>query len=836
VVSRRATDPNASERADAPATDHHHDDKYSKLDHHHDTVYALILHYHDDRYSQLGHRHDDEYAPAGHLHDDRYSLLGHTHEGVYSPVSHNHDERYSLLGHLHDDRYALISHTHDASAIVSGVLHLDRIPTIPYTKTDFANQNLLTTSNVQFGNISGAAGTFTGDVGIGTATAGDKLDVVGAIRSSLGYKVGSDTIVDSYRNGIFNSLRSTTGKFYVDETRMFVRNQTDSVYRGISVLDLQIGDNTAIDSNRNAYLVSATADGFVSGWTGSGWRFTANADGELNNLRIRGRLDVYELLINQIRATNGNLFVTSAGRVATVTDLGGWFYALTFEDNIVPFAQDDLLRAQRFTGSGVYQSNVSVYSIAGNVVEVYRESGDPPAVGMDYVRIGNYTAASRQGTIYLSADDSDAPFIDVVDGIGNYSHWNTAGKIKTRLGKLTGITGQANEYGIIAGSNGYGDNDSWFKVSTHGARLNNVDLKMYSGGVQYANITPAGGFLGAPERFSWNAEAVTVSGWILENGRLTKTIVPTLYKQITVNLRADESSGHAGLQILQEEDPSVSTSRNHITVGRIMSTAYSWTNRWGFAFLYRSGSTTERRLFEISIDTNGNRLAQIAGMNFDYTGLWTGTGSSFAGIQARVTDSTRVIFAGATNYTGSNASFYVLPTGQVVMTKATISTADSGSRVEMSTDKLRFFQLQSGTEREMYIAPRFVDSEYYTCLDFRNVHGYRFEWYTAWSVPQVGWTLQLSSSSTNGSDLVLRGGGTSTTKAKMIADRFMFFGVPAASGMGGVARAPRWLGTWSLNPGSTQGLTPEDGDMYFNSNSMELRVYTNGSWKPAFVF
>jgi hypothetical protein len=42
----------------------------------------------------------------------------------------------------------------NASQMTSGVLALDRIPTIPYTKTDFADQALKTTSSVNFATVS----------------------------------------------------------------------------------------------------------------------------------------------------------------------------------------------------------------------------------------------------------------------------------------------------------------------------------------------------------------------------------------------------------------------------------------------------------------------------------------------------------------------------------------------------------------------------------------------------------------------------------------------------------------------------------------------------------
>jgi hypothetical protein len=639
--------------------------------------------------SYEGHNHDGVYAPLVHYHDDRYSLLGHTHDDRYSLLGHLHDDRYSQLGHLHDDRYGQLAAANTWT--LANTFQLAVVVPNAALDTHAVNRGYGNTLWVPLSRVVTAGDGLTGGGNLTT----DRILTLGTPGTLSEGSVNGVT-ADSHTHAITNyALGGTANQVNVAgagrllgsavtlslpqdihtlATPRFARlglgQAAHATYSldaigAVNASEYRVGTILTIDSYRHASIISAQGDGFASGWAGSSWRITSGAEMELTNLRVRGRLNVYELLINQIRATNGSLFVSSAGRVATVTDLGGWFYALTFEDDIVPFAQDDLLRSQRFTGSGVYQSNVSVYSIAGNIVEVYRESGDVPVVGMDYVRLGNFTAAARQGTIYLSSDDSDAPYIDVVDGVGNFAAWNAAGSIKTRVGKLTGITAQANEYGIMAGSNGYGIYDKWFKVSTHGAQLNNVDLKMYSGGVQYAEITQAGGFLGSTDRFSWNAAAVTVSGWELEAGRITKTIAPVASKKFSVNLRADEAAGHAGLQILQEEDPTSSSNRNHMTVGRIMSTAYGWTNRWGFAYLYRSGSTAERRLFEISIDTNGNRLAQIAGWDFDYNKLWTGTGSDFVGMQQRVNSSTRVFFAGATDNAGADAVFYVQANGDI---------------------------------------------------------------------------------------------------------------------------------------------------------------------------
>lgn len=64
---------------------------------------------------------------------------------------------------------------------------------------------------------------------------------------------------------------------------------------------------------------------FASGFAGSGYRVdygvseASKASAEFDNLTVRGRMRVYELLIQQIRATNGSVFVSSSSKAATAT-------------------------------------------------------------------------------------------------------------------------------------------------------------------------------------------------------------------------------------------------------------------------------------------------------------------------------------------------------------------------------------------------------------------------------------------------------------------------------------------------------------------------------------
>ena len=99
-----------------------------------------------------------------------------------------------------------------------------------------------------------------------------------------------------------------------------------------------------------------------------------------------------------------------------------------------------------------------VSSVSGATATVIAATGfsnnDFPVKGDDFVRIGNTGTPSRQGTIYLTSDDSNAPYMDVKDNIDSYGDWHDASTTKVRVGNLSGIT----DAGLNAGSSlsGYG--------------------------------------------------------------------------------------------------------------------------------------------------------------------------------------------------------------------------------------------------------------------------------------------------------------------------------------------------------------------------------------------
>ena len=200
-----------------------------------------------------------------------------------------------------------------------------------------------------------------------------------------------------------------------------------------------------------------SSENFATGFTGGGWKMSSVADFQANNMTLRGTLSVYELLIQQVRATNGSIFVSSTGKVATVTSQT----SITFEDpsnhGVTPFAVDDIILTQRVQLGGssgtsnqiVKRVFAKVTALNGVTATLGAVSGAPTnvstiEVGDDFVRIGNEgsntASLARQGGIYLTADDSGAPFIDIFSGVSSYATWNSGNKIKARLGRLDGIT------------------------------------------------------------------------------------------------------------------------------------------------------------------------------------------------------------------------------------------------------------------------------------------------------------------------------------------------------------------------------------------------------------
>ena len=127
---------------------------------------------------------------------------------------------------------------------------------------------------------------------------------------------------------------------------------------------------------------------------------------------------------------------------------------------------------QRFeksgSGASVSVSDLTVTEVQnpGSLIADLGSGTIAPQHGFEYVRLGNTNSSlssSRQGGVYLTADDSNAPFIDIFDNITSHADWNantgsattsnSSPGTKVRMGKLSGVTSA--QFGSLA-TKGYG--------------------------------------------------------------------------------------------------------------------------------------------------------------------------------------------------------------------------------------------------------------------------------------------------------------------------------------------------------------------------------------------
>lgn len=193
------------------------------------------------------------------------------------------------------------------------------------------------------------------------------------------------------------------------------------------------------------WVVEVVED-FMSGFAGHGWKIWEYVKGkwmlEIDSIRVREQFIVFEMLVSKMRAIIGSLGISQAcGKIATVTlSEDGAEYLITLEDETMSFVAHDFMRCQTYTGTKQTFYHVEISSVVDDIIHVpvsefdKDEEGNvinPPKVGNDIVQFGNSVNKNRQSAIYIHADESGQPAIDIMFDIDS-KDWT--GKIKQRLG------------------------------------------------------------------------------------------------------------------------------------------------------------------------------------------------------------------------------------------------------------------------------------------------------------------------------------------------------------------------------------------------------------------
>lgn len=231
-------------------------------------------------------------------------------------------------------------------------------------------------------------------------------------------------------------------------------NVTDLTARGDSMLRSDVytgfknGSHTGkiTEEGQLQYLSAIiyeflSSETFVPGFLGEGfkiWLENGNWNIECDNLTVRQTMNVFELLIQKIRSVNGAIVVSqSNGKVTAVEDTGTQ-YKITFGEEFPTFQEGDLIRCQSWSKNNLKFYWVEVKTAADDYVLCDKSEFNNvvPAVGDEVVQMGNTKNAERQALIYITAQESGKPYIEILNGVKTKS---LTGTDRTRLGDLSNI-------------------------------------------------------------------------------------------------------------------------------------------------------------------------------------------------------------------------------------------------------------------------------------------------------------------------------------------------------------------------------------------------------------
>lgn len=188
-----------------------------------------------------------------------------------------------------------------------------------------------------------------------------------------------------------------------------------------------------------------SSETFVPGFLGEGfkiWLENGNWHIECDNLTVRQTMNIFELLIQKIRSVNGAIVVSqSNGKVTSVEDTGTQ-YKITFGEEFPTFQEGDLIRCQSWSKNALKFYWVEVKTAADGYVLCDKSEFNNvvPAVGDEVVQMGNTKNPERQALIYITAQESGHPYIEILNGVKTKS---LSGTNRTRLGDLSNIQDSA---------------------------------------------------------------------------------------------------------------------------------------------------------------------------------------------------------------------------------------------------------------------------------------------------------------------------------------------------------------------------------------------------------
>lgn len=302
-----------------------------------------------------------------------------------------------------------------------------------------------------------------------TASEVDQLENINSVTISntqWGYLGELDQSLTTTSAVTFSTVNTGQG-----DNELYAMNQDVQTTDDVTFNELTANGATDLNSTLNVQGVLTTQnnvldDGFTEGWSGTNWRITADGSAELEELRVRGALRVYEFIAKQISTIGGSEILSIAnGRVESVDNVSTP-KTITIDNVGSPatsFQAGDLWIIQEVdinSGSvtSVYGEVDAVQTGSNaNVLEVIVTSGDLSQVeqGNIIVAYGNVSNIARQNIMYRNVDASEDNLImRLQTGITDFSELQDVGNTRVAFGDLNGYSSLSSQtFGFFAGEN-----------------------------------------------------------------------------------------------------------------------------------------------------------------------------------------------------------------------------------------------------------------------------------------------------------------------------------------------------------------------------------------------
>lgn len=403
----------------------------------------------------------------------------------------------------------------------------------------------------------------------------------------------------------------------------YLDSATDNTPEIASIQNLDDSTYTArfFGDQRTEFFGDTETDNFSSGWAGTGWQGSYRADWEMQNLRVRGALRVYEFIAKQLSSIGGTEILSIANaKIQSIDTVNN----IITVDNVsgtarTPFKQNDLWIVQVVDINNDLESGGTgsiVYRVRGTVTDTAATdgtlNGDQIRVSVDagsldglsaleeqdlIVAYGNTTDTNRQAIMYRNVDRSEDNLImRVQTDITQFSDLQDPLNTKVAFGDINGYGPFTSEtFGFYAQDNFYLDLDSGAMNIGKDAGGAGVDgIHLGANDYWYTDKTGSvgGGIL------NWTGSQVDIAGFTADS--------TDLYSNAGAGqVRLWGQSSLLGMRIVPDTND---------LGDRIDILFNDSTGAWGIRGV-KNGSD----LFRLG-DTN-----RIAGSYFDATDLWGGS-------------------------------------------------------------------------------------------------------------------------------------------------------------------------------------------------------------------